>query len=219
MPIDASVRCGCPGIAGGSLRLLEEPGDALGLVHRDDAEALAVLDRHFDRGQRDLRPHVLMEAEHLLVIHLVDVVAREHDDVARVLADDRIQVLVDGVGGALIPVLADALLRRQDLDELAELLRHHGPALADVAVERERLVLGRDEDVAQSRVDAVAQDEVDDAVGAAEIHRRLGAIPRERGEPFAGAACQHDYEDVIAQHAVSETIPSRGLSHCAKPLL
>ena len=37
----------------------------------------------------------------------------------RILADDRVEVLVDGVGSALIPVLADALLRRQNLDELA----------------------------------------------------------------------------------------------------
>ena len=65
-----------------------------------------------------------MEPQHLLVVHLVDVIAGEHDDVARVLADDRVEVLVHRVGGALVPVLADALLRRQDLDELAELLRH-----------------------------------------------------------------------------------------------
>ena len=193
------------------LRLLEEPGDAIGFVDRDDAEALAVLDRHFDRRQRDLRRHVLVEAEHLLVVHLVDVIAGEHDDVARVLADDRVEVLVHGVGRALIPVLADALLRRQDLDELAELLRHHRPALADVAVERERLVLRGDEDVAQSRVDAVAQDEIDDAVGPAEIHRRLGALARQRREPFAGAAGQHDHEDVVANHGLAS--PTRQTYH------
>ncbi len=182
------------------LRLLEESGDALGVIHCDDAESLAVLDRHFNCGQRDFRAGVLMEADHLLIIHLVDVVAPEHDDVLRVLAEHRIQVLVNRVGGPLIPVLADPLLRRQQLDELAELLRDHGPALPDVAAERQRLVLGRDEDVAQSRVDAIAQDEVDDAVWPAEIHRRLGAIPRERGESLASPSCQHNYEDVIAQH-------------------
>ena len=56
-------------------------------------------------------------------------------------AHDRIEVLVDRVGRALIPVLAHALLRRQDLDELAELLGHDAPAHADVPVERQRLVL------------------------------------------------------------------------------
>ena len=96
--------------------------------------------------------------------------------VARVLALDGVEVLVDRVGGALVPVLADPLLRRQDLDELAELLRDDAPAHADVAVQRLRLVLRGDEDAPQARVDAVAQGEVDDAVGPAEVDGRLGAV-------------------------------------------
>jgi hypothetical protein len=97
-------------------------------------------------------------------------------------------------------VLADALLRRQDLDELAELLRDDTPTLANVASERERLVLSGDEDVAQVRVDAVAENEVDDAVGPAEIDGRLGPLSRERREPFAGAAGEHDDQDLVVQH-------------------
>jgi hypothetical protein len=68
-------------------------------------------------------------------------------------------------------MLSDALLRRQDLDELAELLRNDRPPLADVAIERQRFVLCRDEDVAESRVDAIAEDEIDDAVRPAEVDR------------------------------------------------
>ena len=64
-------------------------------------------------------PVVDVELQHLAVIHLVDVIAGQDDDVARVFALDRVHVLVDGVGGALVPVLADALLWRDDLDELA----------------------------------------------------------------------------------------------------
>ena len=209
MPIDASARPGCPGIAGGSLGFSRKP------VTRSVSSTATMPKRWpssigtLDRRQRDLRRHVLVEAEHLLVVHLVDVIAGEHDDVARVLANDRVEVLVDRVGRALIPVLADALLRRQDLDELAELLRDDRPALADVAIERERLVLRRDEDVAESRVDAVAQDEIDDAVRPAEVHRRLGALARQRREPFAGAAGQHDYEDVITNHGTDRGSRSR----------
>jgi hypothetical protein len=39
-----------------------------------------------------------------------------------------------------------------------------------MAVEGERLVLGGDEDAPETRVDAVAQREIDDAVGAAKVH-------------------------------------------------
>jgi hypothetical protein len=65
------------------------------------------------------------------------VVAGEHDGVLGVLANHRIEE--DGVGGAEIPVLADALLRQ--FGKLAALLRDDVPHLADVPVQRERLVL------------------------------------------------------------------------------
>ena len=177
--------------------LLLEAGDALLLVDGDDAEARAVADRHFDRGEGDRGVPLLVEAEHAGVVHLVDVIAGQDDDVPRALARDRVQVLVDGVRRALVPVLADALLRRQDLDELAELLRDDVPAHADVAVERQRLVLRRDEDAAQPGVDAVAQGEVDDPVRPAEVDRRLGAILRQRIQALAGAAGEHDHERVV----------------------
>ena len=96
---------------------------------------------------------------------------------SRVLALEGVQVLVHGVGGAEVPVLADPLLRGQDLDELAELLGDDAPPHAHVAAQRERLVLGSDEDSPQPGVDAVAEGEVDDAVRTAEVDRRFGSIP------------------------------------------
>ena len=76
-----------------------------------------------------------MRAEHPRVIHLVDVIARQHDQVARTLTRDGIEILIHGVRRALIPMLADAFLRRQNLDELAELFGDDSPTQADVAVE------------------------------------------------------------------------------------
>jgi hypothetical protein len=50
------------------------------------------------------------------------VIAREHDDVPRRFAPDGVQVLEDCICRPEVPVLADPLLRRENLDELAELL-------------------------------------------------------------------------------------------------
>ena len=59
-----------------------------------------------------------------------------------VLLLDRVDVLVDGVGRALIPVLVDPLLRRHDVDELAQLAAEIAlPAHVDVPVQAHRLVL------------------------------------------------------------------------------
>ena len=176
---------------------LLEADDALLLVHLDDAEAVGVGDGHLDRREGHGGAPVLVGAQHLAVVHLVDVVARQDDDVARALPLDGVQVLVDRVGGAQIPVFADPLLGRKELDELVELLRHDVPAHPDVTVQRERLVLGRDEDPPQPRVDAIAEREVDDPIGPAEVDRRLGAILGERIEPLAGAAGEDDDEGVF----------------------
>ena len=139
-----------------------------------------------------------MLLEHLLIIHLVDVVAGKNEDVVRLLAADRIDVLVNGVGGSLIPVLRDAHLRRQDFDEFAE-AHQRGPAVADVAVEAKRLVLRENEDAAQVAVEAVGERDVDDAVDAAEGNGGLGAVARERPEPFALAAGQQNANRIAHQ--------------------
>ena len=101
-------------------------------------------------------------------------------------------------------MLSHALLGRVDLDELAELAIDHVPAHAHVAVEALGLVLGGDEDLAQARVDAVGEREVDDPVRPAEGHRRLGALAGERVEPLAGAAGEQDRDHVPEQQDVHE---------------
>ncbi len=116
---------------------------------------------------------------------------------ARVLAQNRVEVLVDGVGRAEIPVLAHALLRAEDLDELAELVGDDAPSHADVTAERERFVLQGDEDLAQARIDAVAQREVDDAVRPAKVDGRLCPLLRQRIETLARAPRQNHDDDIV----------------------
>ena len=157
---------------------------------------------HLDGRDGDVRAGVDVLLEHLLVVHLVDVVAREDEDVIRLLAADRIDVLIDRVGRALIPVLRDAHLRRQHFDEIA-VSHQRRPAAADVAVEAERFVLRENEDAAQVAVQAIRKRDVDDAIDAAERNRRLGAVARQRPEPLALAARQQNTDRVAhGRHGV-----------------
>ena len=115
----------------------------------------------------------------------------------RLFGADGVDVLVDGVGGALVPGLGDALHGGKDLDEFAEFVGDdRAPALADVAVEREGLVLGEDVDVAQVGVDAVGEGDVDDAVLAGEGNGRLGAIAGQGKESFAGTTGKQNTERI-----------------------
>ena len=85
------------------------------------------------------------------VVHLVDVVAGQDHDVGRPLLLDRVDVLVDGVGRALVPMLVDPLLGGNHVDELAQFAAEVTlPADVDVAVETHRLVLREDQVLANS---------------------------------------------------------------------
>jgi len=105
------------------------------------------------------------------------------------IAADGVDVLVHGICGAHVPVGAGALHGRQQFEELPQLLRDNArPSFADVAVQRECLVLGENEDFAEAGVDAVGEGDVDDPVMPPEGDRRFGAIAGERKEPFASSS-------------------------------
>ena len=141
-----------------------------------------------------------MLLHHLAVIHFVDVIAGEDEDVLGLLGADGINVLVNGVGCALIPLVADPLHGGKDFDELSDFAAEDVPALADVTVQRQGFVLGEDVNAAQVRVEAVGEGDVDDAVHASEGDGGLGAVASKRIKAFSGAACEKDSESVFHGH-------------------
>src|SRR5207302_8120397 len=104
-------------------------------------------------------------------------------------AADGIYVLVNSIGGVQVPVLADPFHRRQNLDELSQFAgRDRAPALADVTVQRERLILGEDINLAQVGIDAIGEGYIDDAVRSAKGDCRLGTITSQGIETLPRAA-------------------------------
>src|SRR5690606_2419307 len=123
---------------------LVESEDAAFAVDFEDAEAFRVALRDHDRADGQRGAVLEVTGEHPPIIHAVDVVAREDEDVARLLLLDRVDVLVDRVGRAAVPLLATPVVRRARADELLEPSRQEVPAEADVLLERPRLVLRED---------------------------------------------------------------------------
>ena len=202
--VDAHGRQGHVGVSGhgrGVLGFLDELADAVVVVDAHHAEARGLLQWHLYTAHRDVRLGLDEGREHRAVVHLVDVVARQYQHELRVVAADDIDVLVDRVGGAGIPRSLDTLLRRQQLHELAQLAAHEAPAALHVAYQAVRLVLGQDGDLADTRVDAVRQWEVDDAELAAEGHRRLGAPHSELFEARPAPPGQHHGQCIARQPA------------------
>ncbi len=161
----------------------------------EDAESRGLGDRHGNRRDREIVPALLVEEEHRVHVHHVDVVAAEHADVLGLLVEDQVEVLVDRVRRPPEPVRSAAHLGRHGVHELAD-VEAEAPGADDVLDERVRLELRQDLDLREAGVDAVVEREIDDAVAAAERDRGFRAIPRERKQALAHPAGEDDRENV-----------------------
>jgi hypothetical protein len=115
------------------------PNSRLVVVDVHHAEAGRLLARHLDARDRRVGAAQHVAPQHLAVVHLVDVVAGHDQDVFRVVAAEEVHVLEYRVGGALVPIFADLLLRRQDVDELVKAPVEEAPAALQVLDQALRL--------------------------------------------------------------------------------
>ena len=104
---------------------------------------------------------------------------------------NQIEILVDAIGRAAIPVLTNLLLCGHDIDEFAKLATQIAPAALHVLNERLTLVLGHQKNLANTRVHAIGERKVDDAELTAKRRCRLTAIRRQIAQALTAPA-RHD---------------------------
>ena len=182
-------------------RLLLEFFDAARLVRIHDAEARSFFPRHLDDADGRIRFVLLVRFEHPRIIHRVDVVARKNQHILRICEVNEVQVLIDGIRRAAIPISALlACIRRQDED--AAVLRVEIPRAArcEVVVELERTILRQHTDLLDAGIRAIAERKIDDAVFAAERHRRFRDVLRESTETASLAARQDHGQAFCLSH-------------------
>ena len=90
---------------------------------------------------------------------------------------DDVQVLIDGIGCAAIPLATDALRRRQYLDEFAfgGTRLEPRPTVQEVPDQRVCFVLCEYADAPDTGVQAIGERKIDNAILAAEMQPGLGA--------------------------------------------
>ena len=182
--------------------LLLELGDLVVLIRVEDAEARRLLPRDLAHGDGQVRAVLDVGAQHGVVIHLVDVVAGEHEHVLRVPLLDEGNVLIDGVGRALVPLAGLAgLVRREHEDAAVGQVQVPRRAGADVGVELERTVLRQHADDVDARIGAVGERKVNDAILSAVGNRRLGDLLGQDAQTAALAARQQHGYALLLPHS------------------
>ena len=138
------------------MRFLVEANDRIGFIDRHHAEGFSLLARHLQRGDGQIGFVGAMLIDHRFVVHFVDVVAGEDQHFLGTFFFDGVNILVDGVGGALVPIFVDPLLGRHHVDEFAQFAAEiSSPAVVDVAVEADCFVLRQQNHLPQAAVKAV----------------------------------------------------------------
>ena len=127
------------------------------LVHAHDAHARGLGHGDLLHGNGAGRVVLLMGAQHLGVVHFIDVVAGEDQHVVRIVHLDESNVLIDGVGRAGEPgaLFMGAQVGRQDVHAAVGHVKVPGLSVADVAVELQGAVLGQNTNGVNARVCAV----------------------------------------------------------------
>jgi hypothetical protein len=131
-------------------------------VHYAKAAGLGA--RHLDAAHGDVSLLLGVHPEHQLVIHLVHVIAGEDNDVVGGMALDDVDVLIDRVGGAGVPLrLRQALAGWEDIEAFVAFRPEEVPTVLHVADQAVRLVLRRHADAADAGVHGIREREVDNA--------------------------------------------------------
>ncbi len=154
---------GRPGNVSGTAGFSENFVTRFHSVAGQHAEVNRVGCRNFHHAHGDVSALLDVVGDHRAVIHLVDVISREHEHVLGPMRQNQLNVLVDRVGGATVPERPDLLLCRNGLDKFTEFAAQVAPAALHVLDERLRLVLREDGDLANPGIHAVRKHEIDDA--------------------------------------------------------
>ena len=193
-------------------RFLDEIDDPLGIVDMHDAETLGLFQRHLDAADGEVSLPLGVIGQHETVIHLVDVVACQDDDIFGIALAQDVEVLVDGIGRAGIPAFLHALLGRHDIDELAQLAAQETPALLDMADQRVGLVLRQHANLPDTGIETVRQGKIDDAELASERHGRLGA-PLGQGMQATAPPAGQDQRQRLPRQTTDESGFVQGFWH------
>ena len=143
---------------------LREGVDEPAFVHLHDPEVGGVAGVDGDGGDGDIGAQFFVMVQHFHKIHLVELVARQDQDIVAVEGAEVAETLADGVGRSLVPGgVVGGLFRSQDIDkgraEGAEMV-----GILDMPVQRRGVELGQDEHPGYSGIQAIGDRDVDEPV-------------------------------------------------------
>lgn len=184
----------------GVFGFFDEFGDLEVVCNTHDTEARDFGVGHGLGGDSDGGARAAVLLDELLEVHPIELVAREDEVEVVFLGVEVLEVLADGVGSALIPLLAHfRLLGGEDI-HAATAKGVEFVTVLDVAVEGGGIELSEDEDAVEPRVYAIADGDINEAVFASEGYGWLATGLGEGVKAGAATATHDNANDVGGTH-------------------
>jgi hypothetical protein len=183
--------------------LLKEGANSIILIDVDDSESARFNPRHFETANRDVSLLADVLLQHHLVIHFVDVIASKQHDISAAMAFNDIDVLVYRVRRAEVPHrFGDPLAGRKDIEALVALWAKEIPTHLKMPNEAMGLILGRNSDTTNPRVQSVRKREVDNTRLSSEVDGWFGTLICQLQQPASSSASQDKGESIPSQRFV-----------------
>ena len=140
-----------------------------------NAEAVCFLHRHLHNGNRCRCIVRLMEGKHLGIIHFINVVTGKNQHIFRIIAVDKVNILINGVCRPVepfagIPCFHMRCKNRHTAVFLIQIPWNPNP---DMLIQTQRLILCQHADGIHTGVNAVAQRKIDDTISPTVCNGRL----------------------------------------------
>ena len=118
-----------------------------------------------------------MEGDHRPIVHAIDLVTGQDERIVVAGFHDEVQILIDRVSGALVPIrlLVPSIWLEQANAALLP-VQVPGFADADMVMQRVGAILGQYGDINDAGIDTIAQNKINDAILAGERNGWLGAL-------------------------------------------
>ena len=148
--------------------------------------------RHLQAAHCDIGAGGHMLLQHDFIVHFVDMIAGQNDDVVNAMAGNNVDILKDRIGGALIPaIFRDHLAGGQNIETFIALGAEEIPATLQMPDQAVGFILGGHADPPDAAIHGIGEGKIDDPRLAAKKYRRLGAPVGQFFEPRTAPASQH----------------------------
>jgi len=109
-----------------------------------------------------------MKVKHFGIIHFIDMVTTQYNDIFWIVPFNESHILINGIGSSLIPGSTSCgLIRRQNMHTAMHLIQIPRLSIPDILIQYQRLILRQYSDGIHTRIGAIGERKINNTIFSA----------------------------------------------------